>query len=77
MSYKSQLVAQSFSQRPDIDYDKKNAPVMDVITFRFLISLVVIENLDMHLIDVVREYLYRSLDNDIYMKMLKAYDSTS
>ena len=50
---------------------------MDAITFRFSISLVVIENLDMHLIDVVKEYLYRSLDNDIYMKMLKAYDSTS
>ena len=50
---------------------------MDAITFRFLISLVVIENLDMHLIDVVREYLYGSLDNDIYMKMPKAYDSTS
>ena len=44
---------------------------MDAITFRFLISLVVIESLDMCLMDVVTSYLYKSLDNDVYMKSLK------
>ena len=29
------------------------------------------ENLDMHLVDVVTTYLYGSLDNDIYMKVLE------
>ena len=38
---------------------------MDAITFRFLISLVTKENLDMRLMDVVTAYLYGSLDNDI------------
>ena len=40
---------------------------MDAITFRFLISLVVIENLDMHLIWILLSYKdsYGSLDNDI------------
>ena len=42
---------------------------MDAITFRFLISLVAKENLDMQLMDVVIAYLYGSLDNDI--KFLK------
>ena len=66
-----------------IDYDKKNAPVMDVITFRFLISLVVIENLNIRLMDMVTANIYGSLNNDIYMKvpegykMLEAYGSTS
>ena len=56
---------------------------MDAITFRFFISLVVTENLDMRLMDVVTAYLYGSLDNDIYMKipkgykMLEEYDSIS
>ena len=56
---------------------------MDVITFGFLISLVVRENLDMRLMDVVTTYLYGSLDNNIYIKipegykMPEAYNSTT
>ena len=42
---------------------------MDVITFRFLIGLVVSEALDMRLMDVVAAYLYGSLDKDIHMKI--------
>ena len=45
--YKARLVAQGFLQRPGIDYEETYAPVMNAITFRFLISLVAKENLDM------------------------------
>ena len=45
------------------------SPVMDAITFRFLMSLTASKNLEMHLMDVVTAYLYGSLDNDIYMKL--------
>ena len=45
--YKAQLVAQGFSQRPSIDYEETYAPAMNAIRFRFLISLVAKENLDM------------------------------
>ena len=41
LRYKARLVAQGFSQRPGIDYEETYSPVMDVITFRYLISLVV------------------------------------
>ena len=54
--YKAQLVAQGFSQRPSIDYEETYAPIMDAIRFRFFISLVAKENLDMRLIDVVTTY---------------------
>ena len=54
-----------------IDYDETYSPVMDTITFRFLISMVVSENLDMRLMDAVTAYLYGSLDFDIYMKIHK------
>ena len=47
--YKARLVAQGFSQCLKIDYDETYSPVMDVITFRYLISLVVSEKLDMQL----------------------------
>jgi hypothetical protein len=51
--YKAWLVAHSFSQRPDINYKKTYSPVMDAITLRFFIGLVVSETLDMCLMDVV------------------------
>ena len=67
--YKARLVAQGFSQRPEIDYDETYSPVMDAITFRYLISLAVSKKLEMRLMDVVTAYLYGSLDSDIYMKI--------
>ena len=67
--YKARLVAQGFSQRPGVDYEETYSPVVDATTFRFLISLVVCEKLEMRLMDVIIAYLYGSLDNDIYMKI--------
>jgi hypothetical protein len=71
--YKVRLVAQGFLQKPGIDYEETYSPVVDTITFRFLISLVVTESLDMRLMDVVTTYLYGLLDNDIYMKIPEGY----
>ena len=46
---------------------------MDVITFRFLISLAVSEGLDMRLMDVITTYLYGSIDNDIYIYIYQGF----
>ena len=69
MRYKVRLVAQGFSQRLVIDYDETYSPMMDTITFRFLISMAVSKRLKMHLMDVVTAYLYGSLNFDIHMKI--------
>jgi hypothetical protein len=71
--YKAQLMAQRFSRRPAIDYDETYSPIVDVITFRYLISLTTHERLDMCLMNVVTTYLYRSIDNDVYMKIFKGF----
>ena len=71
--YKARLVAQGFSQRPGIDYEKTYSPVMDAITFRYLIHLAVSEGLEMHLMDVVTTYLYGSIDSDIYIKIPEGF----
>ena len=71
--YKARLVAQGFSQRPGIDYEERYSPVMDAITFRFLISLAVSEELDMRLMDVITVYLYGSIDSDIHMKIPEGF----
>ena len=73
LRYKARLVAQGFSQRPWIDYEETYSPVMDAITFRFLMSLAANQNLEMRLMDVVTVYLYGSLDIDIYMRILEGY----
>ena len=46
---------------------------MDMITFRFLISLIIFEKLEMRLLDIVAAYLYGSLDSDIYMKIPEGF----
>ena len=47
---------------------------MDAITFRFLVSLVVSEELDMHLMDVMTAYLYGFIDTDIYIKIPEGFN---
>ena len=56
--YKTRLVAQDFSQRLGIGYEEIYSPVIDTITFRYLISLAVSENLEMYLMDVVTTFIY-------------------
>ena len=69
VQYKARLIAQGFSQRLGNDYEETYSPVMDVITLRYLISLVVSEKLNMQLMDLVTAYLYEDLDMKIYTKV--------
>ena len=73
MRYKARLIAQGFSQRPGIDYMETYFPVVNAITFRYLINLAVHEKLKMRLMDVVTTYLYGSLDHNIFMKIPEAF----
>jgi hypothetical protein len=68
--YKVRLVAQGFTQRPDIDFIETYSSVMNGITFRYLIYLAIQNHLSLQLMDVVIAYLYGSLDSDIYRKVL-------
>jgi hypothetical protein len=67
--YKVRLVAHGFTQRPDVDFNKTYSPVMNGITFRYLISLAIQKHISLQLMNVVTAYLYGSLDSDIYMKV--------
>ena len=60
-------------QRPDINYMETYSPMVDIITFRYLISLAVQEKLDMRLMDVISAYLYGSLNSEFYMKILEGF----
>jgi hypothetical protein len=69
MRCKARLVAQGFMQRSDIDFNETYSPVMNGITFRYLISITTQKHLSLQLMDVVTAYLYGLLDSDIYMKV--------
>ena len=71
--YKTILVAQGFTQRPEIDYEETYSPVVDAITFSYFISLTTYAKLEMCLMDVFTAYLYGSLENDIYMKIPEGF----
>ena len=71
--YKARLAAQGFLQKPGIDYEDTYSPVMDITTFRYLISLTVSQNLEMRLMDVVIAYLYGDLDIEIHIKIPKGF----
>jgi hypothetical protein len=67
--YKARLVAQGFTQRPDINFNETYSPVMNGITFQYLISLAIQNHLSFQLMDAMSAYLYGSLDSDMYMKV--------
>lgn len=61
------MVAQGFTQRPGIDYDQTYSPVMDTISFRYLLALKVHLSLQIYLLDVVIAYLHGKLDLVLYL----------
>ena len=65
---KSRLVVQGFSQREGIDYDETFAPVAKVTTFRLMLALSKVLNLQIHQLDVDSAFLYADLDEDVYVK---------
>jgi Reverse transcriptase (RNA-dependent DNA polymerase) len=70
LRYKARLVAQGFSQRPGLDFVKKYSPVMDITSYRYLISLSLNLKCKIHIMDIVTAYLYGNLDKEMYMKVL-------
>jgi hypothetical protein len=67
--YKARMVANDFTQRLGVDFNETYSPVMNGITFRYLISLAIQKHLSLQLMDVVTVYLYGPLDSDIYIKV--------
>jgi hypothetical protein len=66
--HKACLVARGFTQILGRDYEETYSPVMDVITYRYLIAFAQQHQLCMHQMDIVTAYLYGTLDKTIYMQ---------
>lgn len=61
-------MAKGYTQIPGRDFDLTYSPVMDSITYRYMIAFALFHKLLMHILDVITAYLYGILDTTIYMK---------
>ena len=67
--YKARLVAQGFTQKYGIDYEETYAPVMQMTSFRWMMSLGVLESLEIDMMDITGAYLNGTLKETIFMKV--------
>jgi hypothetical protein len=66
--FKAKLVAQGFTQRAGIDYDKVSTPVGKHATFRSLLAVAAARDLELHQKDVKTVFLHCTLNVAIWMQ---------
>ena len=67
-TYRARLVALGYSQIPGVDYTDNFAPVAHELTFRIALARMMVEKLDGLVMDVETSFLYREIDEEIFMK---------
>jgi len=75
--YKARLVAKDCAQRPGIDYLETYSPVVRYSTIRYLMSIAVQYDLDIHQMDVETAFLQGDLHDEIYMAQPDLYTDGS
>nr|GEW07405.1 hypothetical protein [Tanacetum cinerariifolium] len=73
--YKARLVVKGFNQKKGIEFDETFSPVVKMSTVRCVIALYVTNNWPLFQLDVNNAFLYRDLDEDIYMTIPKGFAS--
>jgi len=65
--FRARLVACGYSQVAGIDFSENFAPVVNDITYRILLIILIVLRLEGKLIDVETAFLYGNLEEEIYM----------
>ena len=65
--YKARLVAKSYSQISDIDFNDVFSPVVKHSSIRTLLSIVAMRDYELEQLDVKTAFLHGELEEDIYM----------
>ena len=66
--FRARLVACGYSQIAGVDFSDNYAPVINDVTWRILMVIMLRENLDGIIIDVETAFLHGDLEEDIYME---------
>ena len=71
--YKARLVAQGFSQKQGLDYDKTFSPVIRFESFRSLVAVAIQKRLKLHQLDITAAFLKGHLEEEVFMKQPEGF----
>ena len=78
LQYKAQQVVQGYEQQQGVDYADTFASIVKPISYKALFAITASLNLEIKQMDVKTAFLYRTLDEEIFMEQLEGFkDSTS
>ena len=72
-THRARLVALGYSQIPGVDFTENYAPVVNDVTFRMVLVIIMIKKLKTRLLDVETAFLHGKLEEEIYMKVPEGY----
>ncbi|KAG7353397.1 reverse transcriptase RNA-dependent DNA polymerase [Nitzschia inconspicua] len=72
--YRARLCALGYSQIPGEDFTDTHSPVVNDVTFRVVITLMVQNNWDSEVVDVTTAFLYGDMEEQVFMKMPEGLD---
>jgi hypothetical protein len=75
--YRARLVALGYSQIPGVDFTENFAPVVNDVTFRIILTMIIVLKLQAVSLDVETAFLHGALDEEIYMKCPRGMSNTS
>ncbi|GKA95552.1 ribonuclease H-like domain-containing protein [Tanacetum coccineum] len=73
LEFKARLVAKGFNQKEGIDYEETFSPVVKIVIFRCILSIVVNNKWALYQLDINNALLYEELEEDVYMSMPEGY----
>jgi len=71
--YRSKLVAKEFFQVKEIDFDELFSLVVCYETAYLFLSIIILEDWNIHSVDIKTTYLYSDLNKKIYIKQFKSF----
>jgi len=74
--YRACLVAKGFTQIPGLDYDETFSPITHFKSLRLLLALAVLEDWEVHQLDVKSVFLNGMLNKEIYMEQPQGFITT-
>ncbi|XP_073816655.1 ecdysteroid phosphate phosphatase isoform X1 [Musca autumnalis] len=75
--YKARLVAQGFSQKPQIDYTETYSPVIRMSAVRMLFAVAAQKGYLLNHIDIVSAYLNGELEEEVFMRQPQMFVDTN